>query len=136
LTHIGRAVALTTALVVATPAVSAERASVPFMVGGVPFELPAQPGYCLPTGQVAAVTQLVAAADKANVTDVTLVRCGEDAEAALQDYTLIKTPVTALLVTMSREQVLATLAAEFDKPEFKEFVSKQVVPQTENNSTT
>lgn len=119
------------AFAVTMPAVAADTTIVPFLIGGVALELPTPAGYCVPTGQEAAVAQLVAAADNVNVTDLTLVRCGADAQAALEDYSIIKTPTRSLLATVSRDELLAALSAEFDKPEFKEFLSKQVMPSTE-----
>ena len=89
-----------------------------FQVGGVNFAMQLPSGYCLPTGQHAALAQLLAATDPTNVTDVALFRCGAPVITDADDYTIIKTPVRVLTETVTRQQVLESVGAEFDKPEF------------------
>ena len=108
---------LAAALVTSSANADDTAAPVTFRVGGVEFSMPMPAGYCLPQGTQIDVAQLIAAADTNSVTHLTLVRCGKAFSTAANDYTLIKTPKTALIATIERPELLASLGAEFDKPE-------------------
>lgn len=107
------------AAALATSSVSAADTAAPagFRVGGVDFSLPLPKGYCLPQGVQIDIAQMIAAADPNSVTDLTLVQCGVTIGTGANDYTLIKTPTAALAAAVDRPQLLASLGAEFDKPE-------------------
>ena len=87
-----------------------------FRVGGVSFAVPMPEGYCLPVERQADVAQLLASMDTENVTDVTLMRCNVALNKGTNDYTIIKTPRRALMVTMSRPQLLISIGQAFDNP--------------------
>ncbi|THD37393.1 MAG: hypothetical protein E7773_05060 [Sphingomonas sp.] len=87
-----------------------------FRVGGVSFTLPMPDGYCLPVGAQADVAQVVAAADTENVTDLTLTRCGAPIVKGANDVTIIKTPRKALMVPVTRAELLTQIGKEFDNP--------------------
>ncbi|HEX8124109.1 MAG TPA: hypothetical protein VF548_00840 [Allosphingosinicella sp.] len=95
-----------------------------FRVGGVEFQLPLPPGYCLPRGLQVDVAQLVAAGDTANVTDLTLFPCTAPASGPelgnQKDYILIKTPKQAMVTQVTRKDLLAGLGEAFDNPAFTE----------------
>jgi hypothetical protein len=130
--HCGGAATMLAALLAIAPVKDATPPMAVFAVGTVNLEIPIPAGYCLPTGDIAAVAQVVAASDDVNVTDLTLVRCGVGSQAALEDYMIIKTPKRALVDTVTREQLLVAVGAEFDRPEFKDFIAKGVGAQAEN----
>lgn len=88
-----------------------------FRIGGVDFALPLPTGYCVPQGKQIDIAQLIAAADPNSVTHLTLMKCGVEITTGANDYTLIKTPKTALVAAVDRPTLLASLGAEFDKPE-------------------
>ena len=91
-----------------------------FRISGVGFEMPVPAGYCLPDGKQSDVAQFMAAADKQNVTDLTLFACPGEWK---NDYILIKTPVDVLLADVGREEALKALGAAFDNPVTKEAFS-------------
>jgi hypothetical protein len=96
-----------------------------FRISGVALEMPVPAGYCLPTGKWTDVAQLMAAADKDNVTDLTLFACPGDGG---NDYILVKTPTKVLMVDTGREEALKELATAFDTPELKaEFSSGKLM---------
>ncbi|WP_447726441.1 hypothetical protein [Sphingomonas koreensis] len=76
-----------------------------FRIGTVSFSTAVPEGYCLPEAKDAAAAQLLAAADRDNVTHLTVNLCDE--KRRWTDYFLVKTPVAALSVT--------TTTAEFQK---------------------
>jgi hypothetical protein len=83
-----------------------------FRVNGVSFELPIPAGYCLPTGRDIDAVQIMAAADDRNVTHLALFRCDGRGDPAL-DYIFVKTPVTTLGATVSREGFLSAIGEVF-----------------------
>jgi len=85
-----------------------------FRIGGVAFSVPLPEGYCEPTGRNVDVAQFTAALDDKNVTVLSLFPCNSDGDSS--DYYLIKAPKSALFVTLTREQVLASVRAEFETP--------------------
>jgi hypothetical protein len=111
----GSASILLGAMLIAFAAPAAAQSTGSFRLGGMQFTVPIPAGYCLPSGSNIEVAQLLAAADDRNVTHLTLYRCGQSG-AAITDYILIKTPIEALLIRASREQLLQALGAEFQGP--------------------
>ena len=85
-----------------------------FRVGGMSFSLPIPSGYCLPVDRQADIAQMLAAADTVNVTDLTLMTCDKTILKGANDYTVIKTPRTALLASVDRATLLAQVGKEFD----------------------
>lgn len=79
-----------------------ENRSDAFRVGLVSFTAAIPPGFCLPGEEDAAVSQLVAAGDTANVTHLTVNSC--DKSRRWVDYYLVKTPTTILLATTTNEE--------------------------------
>ena len=94
----------------------AAKTSFDFSVGGVALTLPLPAGYCLPTGKAAAVAELIAAGDTNSVTHVTLKRCDIDLGTGSNDYTLIKTPTSALMTTIDRPALIKALGDQFADP--------------------
>ncbi|NML07484.1 hypothetical protein [Sphingomonas sp. G-3-2-10] len=114
----GAALALGTA---AIPATAAAQAATPaeFHAGGINFTMPLPKGYCLPSaGASQSVAQLISAADSENLTLLVLFDCtgtpGVDA-----DYLVIKIPKPALMVEVTREQVIREVSAAVGTTEFK-----------------
>ena len=108
---------LTATLAASTVGAAVTPAPSTFRIGGVEFALPLPTGYCMPQGKQIDIAQLIAAADPNSVTHLTLVRCGVEMTTGANDYTLIKTPKTALVVAVDRPTLLKSLGAEFDNPE-------------------
>lgn len=102
------------ASIAAAPAADSRIAD--FRVGGVSFALPMPEGYCLPIDRQADVAQLLASLDTENVTDLTLMPCNGSLNKGTNDYTVIKTPRTALMASISRPALLAQVGKEFDSP--------------------
>lgn len=103
--------------VAAAPApVPVAPASIDFSIGKVVLTMPVPAGYCIPTGEDAALAQLVAAGDKNAVTHATLRRCGVKTTAGANDYTLIKTPVSMLVPVIDRAALIKELGSAFDNP--------------------
>lgn len=88
---------------------------------GVGLEAPIPEGYCVPTGAGRAVADLIAAADHENVTHATLFRCDRigNPDGPGNDYYLIKTPRQALVLSVSRPELIAELEQEFGKAEWQ-----------------
>lgn len=107
--------ALAIAAASALPA-EAQAQTAGFRLGGVEFELPLPKGFCPPAGRAIDAAQIAAAADKDNVTNLSLFPCGDDGSAA--NYYLVKTPKNLIATEVTREQMLASIGAEFDNPEF------------------
>ena len=105
-------------LLVGATAAGAAGPTASFRFGGVEFEAPIPDGYCLPQGADIDAAQLLAAADRENVTHLTLYRCGAN-EGARNDYILVKTPRQALFASLEREQLLAGMAQAFESAEFE-----------------
>jgi hypothetical protein len=78
-----------------------------FRIATVAFHAPVPEGFCLPEGKDAAAAQLVAAADRDNVTHLTVVHCDE--KRRWTDYFLIKTPTAALMATMTNAELQQAL---------------------------
>lgn len=116
---------LAAALATASAGAADTAAPAGFRVGGVEFSLPLPAGYCMPQGVQVDIAQMIAAADPNSVTDLTLVQCGVTIGTGANDYTLIKTPKAALGMTVDRPQLLASLGAEFDKPETLKFLQSE-----------
>lgn len=105
---------------VAAPA-AAQTRTAEFTIGGVVLQMPLPDGFCTPQGIGTQVAQIVAAADRDNVTNLTLFPC-DDQSGTAPDYYLVKTPAALFSTPMSRDALLATLRVEFNKPEFKEML--------------
>jgi hypothetical protein len=108
------AVVAAVASIAAAPAANERIAD--FRVGGVSFALPMPDGYCLPVDRQADIAQLLAASDTGNVTDLTLMRCDKSVAQGANDYTIIKTPRTAMVSRIERADLLAQIGKEFDSP--------------------
>lgn len=113
---------LAATLAASTAGAAVTAASSTFRVGGVDFSLPLPTGYCMPQGRQIDIAKLIAAADPNSVTHLTLMQCGVEITTGANDYTLIKTPNTALVTAVDRPTLLASLGAEFDKPETLKFL--------------
>lgn len=109
-------------LTVAAPGTALAQDKVTISIAGIELEAPMPAGYCLPTGKHKAVAELVAAADTENVTLATLFRCDLMAgdRPPGNDYYLIKTPRKALVLKISRAQLIEELGKEFGKAEWQE----------------
>jgi hypothetical protein len=103
-------------LIAASPASASDANQADFQVGGVSFSLPIPDGYCLPIGEAADVMAKIAAADAVNTTDLALMRCDGKLIRGANEYTTIKTPSAALLLTIDRPTLLAQLGPQFDQP--------------------
>lgn len=110
------------------PAKAQDKRPTTFNVGEQSYhwELPAR--YCLPTGNDAAVSQAIDAADKQNVTLLTAVSC--EGTNHFEHYVLFKSPAAALLTSVERPQMLAALGKEFDKPELIASLNSGKVDET------
>lgn len=109
-------------LIAAVPGAASAQEKVRISVGGVDLEAPMPAGYCVPTGKYKTVAELVAAADTENVTLASLFPCDRmsSEQEPGSDYYLIKTPRRALLVSVSRPELIAQLKEEFGKAEWQE----------------
>lgn len=110
-----RMVAILSAMALTSAAAGTSDRLADFRVGGVSFRLPIPAGYCLPSGRMADVMQLLAAGDTENVTDLSLAQCVDKMLPGASDYTIIKTPRRGLLVTVDRAELLTAVGKEFDK---------------------
>lgn len=117
--------ALALGMIAAAPALAQAQEVATFSVGGVDFELPIPPGYCLPAGPNVAVAQKLAAADLLNVTNLTLFAC--DYPTGHSDYFLVKTPSQVLTTSITREQFLPAMAEQYKSPEFLARISPEQV---------
>jgi len=115
-------------LPVAAPVLAQAERTQSFRIGEQSYhwELPAR--YCLPTGNDAAVAQAISAADKQNVTLLTALSC--EGTNHFEHYILFKTPAANLLASMERSQMLASLGAEFEKPELVATLNSGKVDET------
>ncbi|MBN8809572.1 MAG: hypothetical protein J0I47_15235 [Sphingomonas sp.] len=115
LRRLSTAIAATAIIATAAAADAPSSQTASFNVGGVAYTMPLPAGYCLPTGQLIAIAQTVAAADSANVTNLTLYRC-DATPAKIGDYALVKTPANLISMTVDHATFAAQIAPEFDKP--------------------
>lgn len=106
---------IVSASLVASSAPASDTRMADFRVGGVSFSMPIPDDYCLPSGKMADIAQVLAAADKVNTTDLTLSRCDGEVLRGANDYTVVKTPSAALLVAVDRTTLLTQLGAAFGK---------------------
>jgi hypothetical protein len=106
---------------------AADNASANFRVGGAELSMPLPDGYCMPSGKDIDVAQLMAAADKVNVTHAMVVKCGSQPQ--LLDYFILKTPVEALLPVLDRQEFLKLMKTEFVKPEMQNYMSDDKLEQ-------
>lgn len=110
------------------PAGAQEKRVSTFAVGEQSFHWDLPVRYCLPVGNDAAVSSAIDKADKQNVTLLTAVSC--EGTNHFEHYVLFKTPATALLASIGRPQMLASLGAEFDKPELIASLNSGKVDET------
>lgn len=113
-------------LLLASALAAASPAPVQFNVGGTALSMPMPTGYCLPAGAQITVAQMLAAADHSNVTDAHIVRCDGKAPGE-EDYTMIKTPVQALPITIDRPQIIDLMIKTFDDPQAKTDLSPDAI---------
>lgn len=106
----------------------------PIRINGVEIQLTVPDGYCLPTGADVDAFQTLAAADRHNVTHLSLTRCGGQPEPAV-DYILIKTPRQMVLADIGREELLQAVRTTFDSPEFSAVVAAAPDSEGENLSS-
>jgi hypothetical protein len=106
---------IVSSLFVATSAPASDTRTADFRVGGVAFSMQIPDGYCLPSGKMADIAQLLAAGDTVNTTDLMLTRCDGEVLKWANDYTFVKTPSTALLATVDRATLLTQLGLAFGK---------------------
>lgn len=105
-----------------------------FQVTGVEIAMPIPKGFCLPQGKGVAIAQLVAASDDANVTDLTLHKCGD--ETQFVDYYILKTTKELLAVAISRADLIAELVKALDDPAVKMAVDPaRLAPDIERSFT-
>ena len=102
-------------------------------IGSSIVSFPAPAGYCRAEGNAAAVFQVLAAADTANVTHVDFVPCATKTTVGF-DHVSVKTPKNVVDAKMERAALLEALKPEFDKPEFKANVDKGVDQMSNNLS--
>lgn len=76
-------------------------------VGAVTLRVPLPAGFCLPEGDEIGVAQMLAAADTANITLLTLTGC--DAAQTGGQYLLVKAPFSAINMDVSRAELIAEL---------------------------
>lgn len=112
---------MTIGLMSAAPVMAAERQVARFSVGERELSWSLPDGYCLPKGTLSTVAQMISSVDQQNLTLLTLFPCDADAEK-IDRYILVKAPVSALAASIPRKQLLTMIGAEFDKPEFKQFL--------------
>ena len=101
----------------AVPAFAQDAQTARFQVTGVEIALPIPKGYCLPQGKAAVVAQLLAASDDTNITNLTLYQCGD--QTRFVDYYILKTTKALLTLTISREDLIATMVEALDDPGVK-----------------
>lgn len=87
-------------------------------VGGRKLEVPIPQGYCLPSGEAAGNAKAQAALDDRNATLLFLVDCRR--EKALENFLVIKTPLSMLTSDVSKDELLQGLGGEgFNDPDFR-----------------
>src|SRR5436305_721834 len=123
------------AIASAMPALAQDARTARFQVTGVEISLPIPKGYCLPQGKGVTVSQLVAATDDANVTNLTLHQCGD--ETRFMDYYILKTSKILLALAVSREDLIAQVVEALDEPAVKESIDPaKVNPEVERSFAT
>lgn len=127
--------AQTPAILRAAPAAPAARpdAVASFSIGGIAFQMSIPAGYCLPHGEAVGAAQLLASGDKENLTALTLVSCKGN---PFDVYILIKAPLKALTVDLSREETLEAVGAAFDTPALREKIENGQLTQTSGKELT
>lgn len=113
--------AMTLSMLSAAPAMAAEQQVARFSVGERELSWTLPDGYCLPKGALSTAAQMISSVDQQNVTLLTLFPCDAQADK-IDRYILVKAPVAALAAKVPRDQLLPMINAEFDKPEFKQFI--------------
>lgn len=99
-----------------------DTAAVSFAIGAQQLEMPLPDGYCLPTGIMATVAQVMAASDKSNLTLATFDACNDgNSENGMSRYVLIKVPNTAITAVTTKDQAFPALEAAFNAPTAPKF---------------
>lgn len=110
--HAGLLLALS---LVAAPAISQGDRTATFQIGDQAFKWTLSADFCLPTGSDATFAQTLAQADKQSLTSLTVVGC--EGANRFEHYAIFKSPTAYLLSNIERPAILASLGAQFDKPE-------------------
>lgn len=87
-------------------------------VGGRKLDVPIPQGYCLPSGEAAEDAKAQAKLDDRNATLLFLVDCRR--EKAMENFLVIKTPLSMLTSDVSKDELLQELGGEgFNDPDFR-----------------
>lgn len=87
-------------------------------VGGRKLVVPIPQGYCLPSGEAADDAKAQANLDDRNATLLFLVDCRR--EKAMENFLVIKTPLSMLTSDVSKDELLKSLSGEgFNDPDFR-----------------
>lgn len=110
--------------------------NVKFSVAGTNLEVPIPPGFCAPDASIKAHAEKKFGADPSTKFLALIVRCEAPANDPLQDYIVITAPTSAAALSIPRSELLANLAADFDPPEFRDFIANEVSgPNSGRNDT-
>jgi hypothetical protein len=83
-------------------------------IGTVVLRVPLPAGFCKPTGQDAAVMQLLTASDSRNITHASFVECKD---TSAHRYIQLKTPVQVFNADLDLAETLKSMAEALEEPE-------------------
>ena len=93
-----------------------------FRVGDRELTMPVPGSYCEPSGQAAAVAQVIASADKANTTVATFNACNRNPSVSpFDEYVLLKVVNGALLGHFEKTDTLNQIDPVFQSPDMPKF---------------
>lgn len=96
-----------------------------FAVGTVPFRVPLPSGFCPANDALTKESEKLFAKSK-SIMLATFVECGSAETRPWQDYTILTTPADSVQFSVSRKGFLANMVPEFDVPQYRDFIAKQV----------
>lgn len=110
--------------------------NVKFSVAGTNLQVPIPAGFCAPEASTKANAEKTLGADPSTIFLALIVRCEAPANDPLQDYIVITAPTSAAALSIPRSELLANMAADFDPPEFRDFIANEVSgPNSGRNDT-
>ncbi len=110
---------------------------VKFQIGAVRLVMPLPQGFCEPTGSMIGLAQAAAAADRQNVTVVTLLACNRSPKLEpWRNYVLIKAPIGLLNTAFSKQAGLNQMDQVFagpNSPKFDEAMTQKIAEDSEQS---
>jgi hypothetical protein len=109
---------------------------VQFSIAGTNLQVPLPAGFCAPEASTRALAQKTFGANPSTIFLALIVRCDAKANDPLQDYIVITASALGAALSISRSELFANSASDFDPPQFRDFIANEVSrPNSGQNQT-